>query len=423
MSAHAPMLEAVETSIRDSLGASLVGVMHVHLRRMRETAAALGHAFAAAMPAAVEERLAGALRASDRVFRISDHDFIVLLPQLLSPGHAELAAQRLLREFERPLTVGGRSLTAVVAIGLAWSPEHGGSADAITRRATAAVDAALARGGRLQLASGCGEDALLLDDLRTALVGNDLGVEFQPIVSLADRRIVAVESLARWTCPRRGPVTPQRFVPIAEQGGLAAELTRWTLHATLREFSELRALAPGLHCAINLSPRVFAEAGLVEQVVAALSIWGIPADSVVLEVTETAVMEDPETSARALHALRDAGLGIAIDDFGKGYSSFSYLRHFPATELKVDQSFVGAVSHDERARRLVSSMVGLAHGLGIEATCEGVEDEETVRTLLELGCDQAQGFHLGRPMARADLAGHLRTRAADGARSGVRAAP
>ncbi|MCE3001533.1 MAG: EAL domain-containing protein [Xanthomonadaceae bacterium] len=249
---------------------------------------------------------------------------------------------------------------------------------------------------------------MLLDDLRTALVGNDLSLEFQPIVTLADRRVVAVESLARWTCPRRGSVAPHRFVPIAEQAGLAAELTRWTLHATLREFSELNALDPGLRCAINLSPRAFGEAGLVEQVVAALQIWGIPAQRVVLEVTETAVMEDPETSARALHALRDAGLGIAIDDFGKGYSSFSYLRHFPATVLKIDQSFVTAITLDDRARRLVSSMIGLAHGLGIEATCEGVEDEQTVHCLLDLGCDQAQGFHLGRPMKRADLSPRLR---------------
>jgi predicted signal transduction protein with EAL and GGDEF domain len=409
------MLEAVETAIRDSMGASVVGVMHVHLRRMRETAAALGHAFAATVPAAVEERLGGALRTSDRVFRVGEHDFIVLLPQLLSPGHAELAAQRLLREFERPLAVGGRPLTAVVAIGLAWWPEHGGSADALTRRATGAVDAAVARGGRLQLASGAGEDALLLDDLRTALVGNDLSLEFQPIVALVDRRIVAVESLARWPCPRRGGIAPQRFVPIAEQGGLAGELTRWSLHATLREFSELAALDPAIRCAINLSPRAFGEAGLVEQVVAALRIWGIAPERVVLEVTETAVMEDPETSAIRLHALRDAGLGIAIDDFGKGYSSFSYLRHFPATELKIDQSFVAAVVHDERTRRLVNSMIGLAHGLGIEATCEGVEDEPTVHCLLDLGCDHAQGFHLGRPTPCIELGQRLRRQAPDAA--------
>ena len=403
MIAQAGMLEATERAIRDALAGSLVGLMHVHVRRLRQTAVALGHAVAARVPAAAEQRLRGALRSSDQVFRVGEQDFMVLLPQLLSPGHAELAAQRLLREFERPLDVDGRALMAVIAIGLAWAPEHAGDGDALARRATAAVDEALARSSRLQLASGTGEDALLLDDLRCAIVGNELSLEFQPIVALADRRVVAIEALARWSCARRGSVAPQRFVPVAEQGGLAAELTRWSLHAGLREHAELLRHGSGMRCAINLSSRVFAEAGLVEQVVAALSIWGVQPEQVVLEVTETAVIEDPECSARALHALRDAGLGIAIDDFGKGYSSFSYLRQFPATELKIDQSFVSAVATDDRARRLVGSMIGLAHGLGILATCEGVEDEATARCLLELGCDHAQGFHLGRPMPRAEL--------------------
>jgi EAL domain-containing protein (putative c-di-GMP-specific phosphodiesterase class I) len=410
VTAQAAMLEATERAIRDALAGSLVGLMHVHVRRLRQTAVALGHALAAAVPDAAEERLRRALRASDQVFRIGDQDFMVLLPQLLSPGHAELAAQRLLREFERPLEVGGRALMAVVAIGLAWAPEHAADGDSLARRATAAVDHALARNSRLHLASGAGDDALLLDDLRNAIVGNELSLEFQPIVALADRRVVAVEALARWTCARRGVVAPQRFVPVAEQGGLAAELTRWSVHAGLREHAELLRVGAALRCAINLSSRVFAEAGLVEQIVAALSIWGVAPEQVVLEVTETAVIEDPEWSARALHALRDAGLGIAIDDFGKGYSSFSYLRHFPATELKIDQSFVSAVATDDRARRLVGSMISLAHGLGIQATCEGVEDDATARCLLELGCDHAQGYHLGRPMPRTELARLLERR-------------
>lgn len=401
--AYRELIASTERAIADGLAGALVGVMHVHVRRMRQVAIALGHGIAAEMPGAVESRLRASLRNSDRVFQIGHGEFMVLLPQLLSPGHAELAAQRLLREFEQPMQVAGRPLEAVVAIGLAWSPEHATDADGLTRRATAALESALAGGRRLDLARGIGEDALLVDDLRTALVNNELAVEFQPIIALGDRRVAAVEALARWHCARRGTVPPHRFVPVAEQGGLAAEFTRWTLHAGLREYAELQRIAPGIRCAINLSPRAFSEAGLVEQVVAALAIWGVPAKDVVLEVTETAVMEDPESSAQALRGLRDAGIGIAIDDFGKGYSSFTYLRHFPATELKIDQSFVSAISHDRRAHRLVASMIELAHGLGIEATCEGVEDAETVRLLQEMGCDYAQGYHLGRPTSRDHL--------------------
>jgi EAL domain-containing protein (putative c-di-GMP-specific phosphodiesterase class I)/GGDEF domain-containing protein len=401
--AYRELIEASDRAIADGLAGALVGMMHVHVRRLRQVAIALGHPVAAALPGAVESRLRASLRTSDRVFQIGHGEFMVLLPQLLSPGHAELAAQRLLREFEHPMQVAGRPLEAVIAIGLAWSPEHATDADGLSRRATGALESALAGGRRLDLARGIGEDSLLVDDLRTALVNNDLAVEFQPIIALADRRVAAVEALARWHCPRRGSVPPQRFVPVAEQGGLAAEFTRWTLHAGLREYAELQRVTPGIRCAINLSPRAFAEAGLVEQVVAALAIWGVPAQNVVLEVTETAVIEDPEASAQALRGLRDAGLGIAIDDFGKGYSSFTYLRHFPATALKIDQSFVSAIARDARAHRLVASMIELAHGLGIEATCEGVEDAETVGILQEMGCDYAQGYYLGRPTTREHL--------------------
>ncbi len=403
------LLQATERAIADGPAGSLVGMLHLHARRMRQVAIALGHDVAAAVPEAIESRLAEVLRSSDRVARIGEQDFLVMIPNLLSAGHAELAAQRMLREFERPMQVAGRPMVVAVALGLAWCPEHASSADGLARRATAALDSAVVAGSRLAIATGAPDDALLVDDLRDALVNNELTIDFQPIIRLSDGRPTCVEALARWHCPRRGAVPPHRFVPMAEQGGLAAELTRWTLHAGLREYAEIRRHAPELRCAINLSPRVFGEPGLVEQVGASLAIWGVPPSQLVLEVTETAVMEDPEYSARALRGLRETGVGIAIDDFGKGYSSFTYLKHFPATELKIDQSFVVGLARDERARRLVRAMVTLAHGLGLSATAEGVEDPETERHLVEMQCDHAQGFHLGRPRPReqwvADLAG------------------
>ena len=375
-------------------------MLHVHLRRLRQISIALDHDIADAVPAAVEERLRAFLRSADLVARIGEQDFMVVLPNLLSPGHAELAAQRVLREFERPLHVLGRLIEATVALGLAWSPEHAGSADALARRATAALDVALGSGNRLKLASGTVEPLLLLDELREALVNNELGMVFQPVHALDDGGVVAVEALARWYCPDRGPIGPGRFVPLAEQGGLVPELTRWSLHTALREYAALRELLPKLRCSINLSPRVFSDSGIAEQVSAALSIWDIPPQQLVVEVTETAVMEDPEYSARALHALREVGIGIAIDDFGKGYSSFSYLKHFPATELKVDQTFVADLFRDERSLQLVRSMIDLGHNLGLTVTAEGVEDAATLERLHALGCDHAQGYHLGRPQPR-----------------------
>lgn len=400
MSNRKEMLAAAERAILERRPGTLVGMLHVHLRRLRQISIALDHDIADAVPAAVEERLRAFLRSADLVARIGEQDFMVVLPNLLSPGHAELAAQRVLREFERPLQVLGRLIEATVALGLAWSPEHAGSADTLARRATAALDAALGAGNRLKLASGTAEPLLLLDELRGALVNNELGMVFQPIHALQDGRVVAVEALARWYCPDRGPIGPARFVPLAEQGGLVSELTRWSLHTALREYAALREHLPGLRCSINLSPRVFSDSGIAEQVSAALAIWDIQPQQLVVEVTETAVMEDPEYSARALHALREVGIGIAIDDFGKGYSSFAYLKHFPATELKVDQTFVADLFRDERSLQLVRSMIDLGHNLGLGVTAEGVEDAATLERLRALGCDHAQGYHLGRPQPR-----------------------
>ena len=407
MSNRKELLESTERAILERRPGMLVGMLHVHIRRLRQISIALDHEVADAVPGAVEERLRAFLRAADLVARVGEADFLVALPNLLSPGHAELAAQRVLREFERPLMILGRPVEATLALGLAWCPEHAGSAELLARRATAALDAALGGGSRLKLASGTAEQPLLLDELRDALVNNELGVVFQPIHAVQHDGVVAVESLARWYCPNRGPIGPGRFVPLAEQGGLVPELTRWSLHATLREFAVLRQDHPELRCSINLSPRVFSDSGIAEQVAAALAIWDVAPQMLVLEVTETAVMEDPEYSARALHALRELGIGIAIDDFGKGYSSFSYLKHFPATELKIDQSFVADLFRDEHSLQLVRSMIDLAHNLGLGATAEGVEDAATLERLRALGCDHAQGYHFGRPQPREAWAGQL----------------
>jgi EAL domain-containing protein (putative c-di-GMP-specific phosphodiesterase class I) len=165
----------------------------------------------------------------------------------------------------------------------------------------------------------------------------------------------------------------------------------------MREFGQLRKAYPGLRCSVNLSTRVFGLSGLEEQIMGALSLWNVPPDSVVLEVTETAVMEDPELSGTMLRNLRKQGLHVALDDFGQGFSSFGYLKHFPASELKIDQSYVAPIPRDPRSRQIVRAMVGLAHELQMRAVAEGVEDAATLAALADFGCDLAQGFHIGRP--------------------------
>ena len=378
-------------------------VMFVQVRGMRQFAGLLGFELAAALLDSVEARLLATLRPCDSILRSGPDQFLLVLPNLLSVNHGILAARKVLREFEAPLQVLNRPITPLLSLSLAVAQSLPISAELLLRRGLLALDRALESNNRFMLAGNEDEDLWLQDDLRDALINNELAVHFQPVVDLRTDRICAVEALARWHSPRHGAIAPSRFIALAEQTGLAPELTRWSINAVLREYASLRMRAPDLRCAINLSPKVFGHSGLEEQIGAALAIWGIPPSSLILEVTETAVMENPELSSIALQNLRNTGINIAIDDFGQGYSSFTYLKHFPATELKIDQSFVTPMARDARARQLVSSMIDLAHHLGMRAVAEGVEDAETLAQLRDLGCDQAQGYQLGRPMDMAAL--------------------
>jgi EAL domain-containing protein (putative c-di-GMP-specific phosphodiesterase class I) len=359
--------------------------------------ALLGFEAANALMDATTARLREVLRPIDRVWRSGPDEFLVVLPELLSRNHGILAARKVLREFEAPLSVQNRPMTPLLTLALAIGTESDRSLEPLTRRAMSALDRALATNNRFALASEVNADLWLQDDLRDALANNELHVEFQPVVVVASGNIDSVEALARWNSPRHGAISPSRFIALAEQAGLAPELTRWSINAVLREYVPLRRLRPELRCAVNLSPKVFSLSGVEEQILAALKIWNIPATALTLEVTETAVMDDPELSSATLRNLRDRGIRVAIDDFGQGYSSFTYLKHFPATELKIDQSFVTPMAIDPRAHQLVRSMIGIAHHLGMQAVAEGVEDAETLEQLAAMGCDLAQGYHLGRP--------------------------
>ena len=239
---------------------------------------------------------------------------------------------------------------------------------------------------------------ILYGELRDDIAANKLDVMFQPLYDLRSARVASVESLARWTTAAYGAVPPSDFVPFAERSDLIVPLTRWSLNASLRHAAALHRGGAPLDVAINLSPRVFAEQGFAEQLLGALDIWGVPADSVIVEITETALLTDLDMSVRVLRRLRDRGIRVAIDDFGTGYASFAYLRHFPATELKIDRTFVDGMLADPRTEQVVRAMIEVAHRLGLDAVAEGVENAETMRRLDAMNCDIVQGYHIGHPV-------------------------
>ena len=385
-------------------GGGVLGVMLLRVRRFREFNIHFGHESGDLLTAEVRAMAIRALRPVDQVVQIGPCDFAILLPGLHNADHATLAASRLIRLFEEPVAIGDRSVLITVAIGVALGPEHGETPDRLFRSAERAFAVALQSiDSYAVFAVADGDPEISYDDLHEAIVNNRLELYLQPLWDLRADRLAGVESLARWNSPRWGAIEPSVFIPLAEQTGLITPLTRWSLNNSLHHCAQSRRLGLDLPFSINLSPKVFPERGIVEQILGALRIWDIPPESIILEVTETAVMDDLARSAQLLRRLRDAGLRIAIDDFGTGHSTFAYLQHTPATELKIDKSFVGEMHRDKRTHRLVRSMIELAQSLGMKVVAEGVETAETMRELTALGCDYAQGYFIGRPQPAGEL--------------------
>jgi diguanylate cyclase len=400
------LLAQIEAARAEDSGCS--AVMLVRLCQQRDFRIDYGYEAAERADAAVSALIASVLRPKDRLARISEDSYALLLPQLASENHALLAANRLMRALRDELRVDGLSLSSDLAIGLTFCQGATESAAELLRHADIASAQAQRKGQLLErYAAGQMHSEIPMQELRQAIRENELEAWLQPVWDLRRGRIIGAESLARWNSPSRGWVSPALFVPLAEQSGLIGDFTHWSLNASLRHCAEARQRDPELHVAVNISPRIFIEDDVVERILAALRLWDVPADAVVLEVTEGAIMEDPHRSGQILERLHAAGLGISIDDFGTGYSSFAYLRQFPATQLKIDQSFVRSMRSETRSLQLVRSMIDLAHHLGIGVVAEGVEDEDLLRHVGELGCDFAQGYHIRRPQPAADFIASL----------------
>ena len=412
---RAILFEAIESRLARAMAKKEhLGILLLRLRRLREFRIGFGYAATDRLTELAHRRISESLRPVDTVLRIGEAEFVILVPDLPNPDHVLLAAHRLVRAFEEPLPLDDRSVLANVAVGISRGPYDGDNPDLLLRRAEQAYRQARLSVDRLALFS---PDADAVDvphaDLHEAIVNNRLQIYLQPLWDLQHDHLAGAESLARWTSPQWGMVDPSAFIMLAEQTGLITPLTRWSLNNTLHQCALARRSGVAIPFSINFSPRVLPERGVVEQILDALRIWDIPPESIVLEVTETAVLEDPAVSARLLHRLRDAGLRVSIDDFGTGHSSFGYLQQLPATELKIDRSFISEMRKGGRALRLVRSLIDLARNLDMEVVAEGVEDRETLEVLRDLGCDRAQGYYIGHPMPAAEFVERYRPVEAD----------
>ena len=361
-------------------------------------------------------RLAGQLRAGDLLARLGGDEFVVLAADLGDDG-ARTLAERLCATIERPFHLGGMALSVAASVGIAVGPRHSRDAQELLQMADLAMYAAKAsRSGPVvydEAQHGSGRRRLeAIAQLRRAIEQGELVLHHQPKLSLRTGRVDGVEALVRWAHPERGLLFPDAFIELAESAGLMADLTSSVLDQALAQRRAWADRGRDLTVAVNVSPSNLVDERFPADVAALLVRHGVPATALVLEVTESLLMEDRERAVRVLAGLREAGVGVSIDDYGTGYSSLAYLATLPVTELKLDRSFVSAMTGSQRAASIVTSTLQLAHALGLVFVAEGVEDQATVEALAALGCDVVQGHHLSRALPPDEVACWLDARTA-----------
>ena len=384
-----------------------LALMILDVDRFKEVNDTLGHDRGDALLKEVALRLADVVRDADTVARLGGDEFAVLAPDVGSQLDAERLAGRVHSAFDEAFQVGDLHLHVESSIGVALLPDHADNATELLQRADTAMYAAKSTHlGALLYRPGDGgnsaERLQLLSDLRNALGTDQLSIHYQPKVDLTNAQVIGTEALLRWNHPERGNIPPNDFIPLAENTGLIQGLTRYVLEMVCSQMSEwdrVGAEFAHLPVAINLSARNLLEPNFDEFLEDILASHLIEPERIELEVTESALIEDPVRSHQMMHKIAGLGVTLAVDDFGTGYTSMSQLEQMPLSTLKIDRSFTQRLADDPGGATLVKAMVDLAHEFGLEVVAEGVEDAEVTARLLELGCDVGQGYLWSRPVA------------------------
>jgi diguanylate cyclase (GGDEF)-like protein len=400
--------DALQACIGAADGPGSVAVLMFGLDRFKHVNDVLGYAFGDRLLQAVAGRVAGqALDNRDLFARLGGDEFAVLLPDH-DATRAEALARRIAAALEAPLVLDDQTVDISAAFGIACWPQHAADADMLLGRAEVAMYVAKRKTlpcvvYDAAIDSASAQTLSLLSELRRALERDELRLFLQPKIALKTGAFVGAEALVRWQHPVRGMVPPLHFIPFAEQTGFVRQLTLWMFGACAREWPALRTLGVQ-RVSVNLSTRDLLDLELPQRLLAILGRLGVPPQAFCLEITESAIMDEPQRALGVLQALSDAGFKLSIDDFGTGYSSLAYLKRLPVDELKIDKSFVMAMEHDADDAKIVRSTIDLAHNLGLSVVAEGIENATIYELLRGLGCDEGQGYHMGRPLPAQEMA-------------------
>lgn len=390
------LLMRLERDLHALHGTEAVALLVISLSRSDSIEATLGSNGSRLVQAMIVERIRSTLRPQDHLAVAGFDEIWVVLPGLASGTLANLAATTIARALESPFIEADAVVTVRPGIGIAVSADPSHAALGLLKAAAHARLRARTLNQPYFVTNSAEEtDQLsrnLIVDLEAALSGNLLSLAYQPKVDLRTRRVSSVEGLIRWPSDVKPAMTPTALVSIAEEFGMMEALTRYVLNTALSDYVNFLKQAGLERIWINLSARMLCEPHLLDLLQQALEIWGVPAQAIGLEVTESTLISDIEQSITMLHSLKRLGFEMAIDDFGTGYSSLAYLRRFPVSELKVDKVFVQHMIASESDTQIVRSVIDLAHNFGLKIVAEGVEDKATLAALEAMGCDQIQGY-------------------------------
>ena len=385
-----------------------VAVMFLDLDRFKDINDTLGHALGDRLLRVIGDRLTGVVGADGLVARMGGDEFIILIGNHPTPQRLDQLAQRVIAIVDQPLIIDGYEQFVTTSIGIAMFPLDGEDADTLIKHADVAMYHAKERGRNTHqfftpaLGTGLSRRIAQEKSLRKALDREEFVVHYQPQFDLASGLLVAVEALVRWQHPRLGLVLPDQFIPTTEMSGLIVGLGDWVLETACAQVRAWQSLVPGLRLAVNLSGRQFHQTALAGKIRDALARSGLQPGELEVEITESVAMSDAAQSVEILEQLGRAGVRIAVDDFGTGYSSLGYLRRFPLDCLKIDKSFVHDLQHERDDATIVTTIIAMAHSLGLEVCAEGVETAEQAAFLRAQRCDRVQGFYYAQPMDRSD---------------------
>ncbi|RLA46783.1 MAG: GGDEF-domain containing protein [Gammaproteobacteria bacterium] len=381
----------------------------ISIDRFKEINRTLGHSEGDQVLRQMVERLQQVAQYPMSLARVGGDEFAIIVPNIDDQKDVQTLVRRIKDTLHRPFTSGEFPLAIQVSIGAALYPDQGEEAELLTLYADLAMRSAKTSNDRFAffdstMAKPDTRQLKMVGELRKALENNLFTLHFQPKVQAQSRQLVSVEALTRWFHPELNQVPPEEFIPLTERTGLINELTYWVLYETLRQCAEWKnEYQRIIKVAINLSSQTLLDPELPDRVSAYLAIHNISANQLAVEVTETVIMADAARCLQVLNALTELGVEVSIDDFGTGYSSLAYLKQLPASEIKIDRSFVRDILTSDSDATIVRATIQLAHNFGLQVVAEGVESEDIAQQLQKWGCDILQGYHLARPLDPVEL--------------------